>query len=87
MSEWNNDAKSWKRTCMVLAALLVLSVVTIMALVAIVAMRSSSHQLELQAVRAQSERDRDIVTRMWQVTNDELMRERRKAGPHARPDQ
>ncbi len=85
MSEWNDDAKSWKRTCMVLAALLVLSVVTIMALIAVVTMRSSAHQLELQAVRTQSERDRDIVTKMWQVTNDELIRERRKA-THAQPD-
>ena len=64
---------------MLLGTLLAASVATICALIAVLVMLSSKHQLELTAVRAQSDRDRDIATKMWQLTDDDLRREHQKA--------
>jgi hypothetical protein len=77
MGEWDNDGTFWKRTSMVLGGLLALSIVTIIVLLACIAMRSSAHHLELNAIRAQSERERDILTKMWEATEATLSRERK----------
>ena len=85
--EGDDAVKFWRRTCIVLGTLLALSVATICALVAVLILRTSLHQVELNSVRAQGERDREIVTKMWQVANDELNRLRQQspqAPPHSK---
>jgi hypothetical protein len=77
--EGDDDAKFWRRTCMVLGVLFALSVATICALIAVLVLRTSMHQVELNSVRTQGERDREIVIKMWQVANDELNRLRQQS--------
>jgi uncharacterized protein YpmS len=84
MAEPGGDVKFWKRTCMFLATLLALAVVTICALVVVVTGSSTAHRLELNAVRAQGEKDRDILIKMWQASDNALTREREKATASAR---
>jgi hypothetical protein len=79
MTEWDNGDKFWKRTSVVLRCLLALSVATNIALFVVMTLRSTAHRVELNAVRAQGERDREILTKMWQVTDDELNHKRQQA--------
>ena len=77
--EGDDDVKFWRRTCVALGTLLALSVATICALIAVLVLRTSMHQVELNSVRTQGERDREIVIKMWQVANDELNRLRQQS--------
>jgi hypothetical protein len=67
-----------KKKSTVLATVLALSVITNCALLAVLTWRSKAHKVELNAARAQLEKEREILTRMWQVTDDALRRERKK---------
>jgi hypothetical protein len=85
--EADDTVKFWRRTCVVLGTVLALSVATICALIAVLVLRTSLHQVELNSVRAQGERDREIVIKMWEVANDELNRLRQQspqAPPHSK---
>lgn len=75
MSEDNDVVKSWRRTCIILGMLLAFSGAAICALIAILVMRSTAHQLEIKTLRAQNERDRETLTKMWQASDDALKRE------------
>lgn len=78
MTERGDRATFWRRTCLVLGTLLALSVATICGLIAILVLRSHEHKLEMTALRAQNEQDREILTKMWQATDDALKREQQQ---------
>jgi len=75
----SDSADFWKRTSGVLATLLVIAGVTICSLLAVLTWKSKVHDVELKALRAQFDRERETLTAMWQVTDEALKRERRKA--------
>jgi hypothetical protein len=75
----SDPAEFWKRTSGVLATLLVLAGVTICSMLAVLTWKSKVHDVELKALRAQFDRERETLTTMWQATDDALKREQRKS--------
>lgn len=74
-----DSGEFWKRTSGVLATLLVLAGVTICSLLTVLTWKSKVHDVELKALRAQFDRERETLTTMWQATDDALKREKRKS--------